>query len=176
MKLITPPLSGLGDTWLIGGRTDTRDINDDLSSEPSRRVSRLSFKQIFHLKFSIVAPRSWGSETRGLLGLGALWQPGIFKVLSPLPLQAQCDSRATGRLGSQDRWHWWSLRAQPSEAAMIRGLVLAEANRDRVRDGGEWGKLFMTGALRHGTGFMLSIVHSSVATWGSWCSQHSLLA
>ena len=63
-----------------------------------------------------------------------------------------------------------------SEAAMIRGLVLAEANRDRVRDGGEWGKLFMTGALRHGTGFMLSIVHSSVATWGSWCSQHSLLA
>ena len=102
----------LGDTWLIGARTDTGDINDDLSSEPSRRVSRLSFKQIFHLKFSIVAPRSWGSETRGLLGLGALWQPGIFKVLSPLPLQAQCDSRATGRLGSQDRWHWWSLRAQ----------------------------------------------------------------
>lgn len=92
--------NGLGDTWLIGGRTDSRDINDDLSSEPSR-VSRLSFKQIFHLKFSIVAPRSWGSETRGLLGLGAHWQPGIFKVLSPLPLQAQCDSshRQTGVTG-----------------------------------------------------------------------------
>ena len=25
--------NGLGDTWLIGGRTDRREINDDLRSE-----------------------------------------------------------------------------------------------------------------------------------------------
>ena len=92
--------NGLGDTWLIGGRTDSRDINDDLSSEPSR-VSRLSLKQIFHLKFSIVAPRSWGSETRGLLGLGAHWQPGYLKFYprSPSRHNVTASHRQTGVTG-----------------------------------------------------------------------------
>ena len=54
--------NGLGDTWLIGGRTDTRDINDDLSSEAGKLgleafiPANLSFK-ILHCRSSELGKR-----------------------------------------------------------------------------------------------------------------------
>ena len=86
-------------------------------------VSRLSFQQIFHLKFSIVRLFGAGEASRvACLVLSAGWlEPGrIFKVLSPSP--SGHNVTATGRAGvtGQMALACKCGPAKPSEAALIR--------------------------------------------------------